>query len=166
VNSDASLVRLPDGQLKRVLRQGDGTVPRNSAELVEGEGNPPQQHGALARMPEIIRSVRRVLTEKPQLGGQLGEGELGLDAPDLVDVGTPWAVRVTGSRNPACRVVSADEDGDGAQPQPRPTKVPLGRRDGTWTGDGPDLAPGLYRLEAWSGSGTPVSKLVLVATQQ
>jgi hypothetical protein len=155
VNSDASLVRDPDQQLKRVLRDGDGTVPRNSAELTEGDSNPPQQHGALARTPEVVRNVRRVLTEQPLLGGGLGTGELGLDVPDLIECGTPWTIRVTGAHNPACRVSAAEDDR-------QLVRVPLGRRDGTLTGDGPALAPGMYRIEVREGPSTSVRQLVLV----
>jgi hypothetical protein len=155
VNSDTSLVRNPDHQLKRVLRDGDGTVPRNSAELTEGDSNPPQQHGALARTPEVVRNVRRVLTEQPLLGGGLGAGELGLDAPDLIESGAPWLIRVTGAHNPACLVSAAEDDRQLAT-------VPLGRRDGTLTGDGPDLAPGMYRIEARAGQSAAVRQFVLV----
>jgi Lecithin:cholesterol acyltransferase len=154
VNADGSLVRY-QGQLKRVLRHGDGTVPRNSAELVEGDSNPPQQHGSLARMPEVVRNVRRILTEKPHLGAQLGEGELGLEVPDLIDSGTTWAIHVTGAHNPTCRIFSAHSGEQLA-------RIPLGRRDGTLTGDGPHLAPGLYRVEIQAGSNSPVSQLVLM----
>ena len=154
VNADGSLVR-HDERLKRLLRHGDGTVPRNSAELVEGDSNPPQQHSSLARMPEVVRNVRRILTEKPQLGAPLGDGELGLEAPDLVDSGAPWTIQVTGARTPSCRISSADSG-------KRLAIVALGRRDGTLSGDGPHLAPGLYRVEIQAAANSAVSQLVLM----
>lgn len=156
VNSDNSLVRLPDGQLKRADRRGDGTVPRNSAELIEGSGNPAQQHGALARTPEVIRDVCRMLTQPSLPGPRLGGAELGLEAPDLIEPGERWAITVTGARRAGCRVFPV---ASGRELPP----VPLRRHDETLRADGPLLPPGLYRISAEAHGNSPVIRMMLVA---
>jgi pimeloyl-ACP methyl ester carboxylesterase len=154
VHGDGSLVRDEQGVLRRIERHGDGTVPRNSAELIRGTGSPPQQHGALARTREVLRAVRGVLTES-EYGGELGDGLLGLDVPDLVQAGAAWTITVTNPRRPTCVIVDTEADREVA-------RLPIGRRDGVYQADGPNLAPGLYRIQVHSDGSSPVSQIVLI----
>jgi hypothetical protein len=156
VNSDNSLVRLSNGQLKRLDRRGDGTVPRNSAELIDGSDSPSQQHGALARTPEVIRDVRRMLTQPSAPGPRLGGAELGLETPDLIEPEERWVITVTGARRAACRIFPV---ASGRELPP----VPLRRYDQLLRANGPMLAPGLYRISAEAHGASPVIRMMLVA---
>jgi Lecithin:cholesterol acyltransferase len=157
VNHDGSLVRLPNGDLKRLNRKGDGTVPRNSAELIHGTGNPPQRHGALASTPEVIRDIRRILTEKEPFEPRLGPDDEGpgLLMPDMVGPGQPWTITVTGVPRASCRITALDT----GRELPR---VKLGRRNDLLAADGPPLPPGLYRVKAIAGGVSPVAEIIMV----
>lgn len=132
----------------------DGTVPRNSAELIPGTGYPPQQHGALARTPEVLRAVHGVLTET-EYGGELGGGLLGLDVPDLISAGSSWTITVADARNPLCKIFDVDSDRQVA-------RIAIGRRDGIYQADGPGLPPGLYRVEVSGNAPSTVSQIVMI----
>jgi hypothetical protein len=157
VNQNDSLVRLPNGDLKRLRRGGDGTVPRNSAELISGTGNPPQRHGALASTPEVVRDIRRILTEKEPLGPRLGASDdgPGLFVPDLIGPGEPWTIAVTGASRAVCQIVALDT----GRELPR---VKLGRREDLLAADGPSLPPGLYLVKATAGGVSSVTEILMV----
>lgn len=145
------------GVLVRIDDHGDGTVPRNSADL-SGVGSMPlaQQHGALARTPEAIEIVCNVITGRDPDAPRLGDGEIGLSVPDVVAPGDEWPAVVTGVDGPndASCVVA---DGDG-RPVDHP---PLHRRDGVWQATVVLPAPGIYRVTVEGGGGSAVTQLVL-----
>lgn len=160
VSLDGELERGRDtGLLARRPGLGDGTVPHNSA-LPYHKLEPiplAQQHGALARSPEAITAVCHVIqhgeaTHRPRLG----EGDIGLDLPDIVTPNREWTATITGvaPHEARCRVTDAQTD----QPIDHP---PLHRRDDQVMIAATLPRPGLYRVEVTGGSTSPVSQLVL-----
>jgi hypothetical protein len=136
---------------------GDGTVPRESAQLPELVAMPlAQSDGAIGSTSEAVLIVQDVLTDR-RTGPWQGAGELGLDLPDVVDAGQRFVVRVTGAdrvTDATCRIIDVatglqvdaprlirTDDGVIAPADPRPS--------------------GLYRVHI-DGSGTSqVSQLVM-----
>jgi hypothetical protein len=148
-----------DGTLIRVDRRGDGTVYRDSAWL--GAAEPvhlPQTHGAISRTAEAIAHVRAVLTER-RLGPPLGAAAIGLQAPDVVAAGQPFAVNVDLQADPAAVSLQVT-DVDGHRVLSRPRLVP---RDNGLTAQIELRGPGLYRVEAKAGGFSPVTQLILAA---
>jgi hypothetical protein len=136
---------------------GDGTVPRESAQLPELPAMPlAQSHGAIASTSEALLIVQDVLTDR-RTGPWQGAGELGLDLPDVIDAGRRFEVRVTGAdraNNITCRIFDVatglqvdaprlirTDDGILAPADPRPA--------------------GLYRVSIDGGGTSPVSQLVM-----
>lgn len=158
LHSDGEFVRDPDGILRRVDRQGDGTVPRNSANPVGAEPVAvPQQHGPLAKADEAMTFVCSVITEQDaDLGPRLGEGDIGLDLPDVVTSGIEWAATVTGvePHEATCTVVDAQTGMATDYP-------PLHRRDGKVQATVSLPEPGLFRIVVSGGGATPVNQLVM-----
>ena len=158
LHSDGEFVRDPDGILRRVDRGGDGTVPRNSANPVGAEPVAvPQQHGPLANADEAISFVCSVITEQDaDLGPRLGEGDIGLDLPDVVTPGAEWAALVTGvaPHEATCTVTDLQT----GLPIDHP---PLHRRDGRVQATVSLAEPGLFRITVSGGGTTPVSQLVM-----
>lgn len=97
------------GPMVRVDRGGDGTVYRDAAAPVGVEPvYLPQTHTAIARTREAVAHLRAVLTEVP-LGPPLGAAAIGLRLPDVVAVGVPFDIGITGA-DPAvvtCQVTDA-----------------------------------------------------------
>ncbi|TCO54364.1 esterase/lipase family protein [Actinocrispum wychmicini] len=157
VNSDGTLVRDESGGLVRVAGSGDGTVPRNSAEL-ETASPLAQQHGALARTAEAVDFVRAVITGRDPHAARLGDGDFGMDVPDVVQPDCAWTLTVTGVDSPRDAVCSVVDTATGAVDQP-----PLHRRSGAIQAAVTVPAPGLYRVSVAGGGGSPVTQLVLAA---
>lgn len=139
--------------LLRDDEQGDGTVPRRSAQWGNPEAMPlAQTHGAIAQSPETIT----VVTD-PQHGAWLGAGELGLDVPDVAACGN-LTFTVTGidrPRDARCRIVDLASNVQAAAP-------PLRRRDGQFAATATLTRPGLYRVNVEGGGAPRVSQIVLV----
>lgn len=158
LHSDGEFVRDDHGILRRVDRQGDGTVPRYSATPVGTEAIAiPQQHGPLAKADEAMTFVCSIITNQDvDLGPRLGEGEIGLDLPDVVTPGAEWAAMFTGvaPHEGTCTVVNAQTGLTVDHP-------PLHRREGTVQAAISLPEPGLFRIIVSGGGTTPVSQLVM-----
>ncbi|MFC7760623.1 hypothetical protein ACFQY4_23320 [Catellatospora bangladeshensis] len=141
-------------------RAGDGTVYRDAAAPPGVEPTYVSQgHGALARTAEVIAHVRAVLTESP-LGPPLGAEGVGVEVPDVVQVGEQFDVVAVNRSDPArvtCRVVDA---GTGASVA-RPVFVAAG---GATVAYVRLPARGLYRVEVKSGGASAVRQLVLATS--
>ncbi|MFH9969887.1 esterase/lipase family protein [Streptomyces mirabilis] len=158
----------PDGELRRDAngiperrdRAGDGTVYRDAAR--GGVSKPvylPVQHGALAKDETVLRYVNAVLTEyDDQVGPPMGRGELGMSLPEAgVIAGVSWTLLVTGRTSSAgvgCRLVDANTGRQIA-------RVQMAAREGALTATVTIPKPGLYRIEAQAGGGTPVTQLLV-----
>jgi Lecithin:cholesterol acyltransferase len=141
----------------RVDAGGDGTVPRESAQLPSGSAMPlAQSHGALASSAEAVVVVRDVVTDR-RSGPWLGVGELGLEVPDVVGAGQPYWVGITGVEHPTevrCAVVDV---GSGLRVD---TPV-VGRRDGAVVARAQPLPPGLYWVRIDGGGASPVTQILM-----
>jgi pimeloyl-ACP methyl ester carboxylesterase len=156
LNSDGEFVRYkPTGELRRVDRRGDGTVPWNSADPEGTEPNPvPQQHGPLATADEALSAVSAVLT-KPEGPRLHGDGSIGLHLPDVVTPNTEWVVKVTGvaPHEATCKVTDLQT---GIHVYP-----PLRGRDGQTQATVSLPEPGLFRVTVAGSGTTPVNQLVM-----
>lgn len=160
-DGDDELIRDEIGRARPFDDQGDGTVWRYSARPQGGPTTMPvaQQHGALAKSREIIKTVVAMVTDQDDLGIRLGEGEVGLLVPDIVSTGTRFTVTVTGEADPAqvtCRIVDVDTNGLVRRPLLR--RSADGRLQETL--ELPD--EGLYRVEVKAGASEPVTQIVMV----
>ncbi|MFI7178532.1 MULTISPECIES: lipase/acyltransferase domain-containing protein [Streptomyces] len=138
---------------------GDGTVYRYSAELRQAERTyVHQSHGALARCKEALDHVCAVITERPE-GAPLGGGRLGLDVPDVVQVGESFTIAVTGPQavSASCYLVDVSTGTVKEALLLRPVPESPGTRAGSVRLD----APGMYRVVAAGGGGSPVTRLLL-----
>lgn len=137
---------------------GDGTVPRESAQLPDLSAMPlGQSHGALAATGEAMLIVQDVLTDR-RTGPWQGAGDLGLDIPDLVSAGRPFQAEINGAERPTdvtCRVFDL---ATGLQVDAPHVQAADGRLLATVE----PQAAGMYRISVDGGSSTPVSQLVLV----
>ena len=140
---------------------GDGTVPRESAQLPRLAAMPlAQTHGALAATAEAILIVQDGLTDR-RTGPWQGAGDLGLDISDTVDAGQPFRAEISGagrSTDVRCRVLDVST---GLQVDAPRVQAADGRLIATVE----PLASGLYRVSVDGGGSTPVSQLVLVTSQ-
>jgi pimeloyl-ACP methyl ester carboxylesterase len=152
-------LRLGAAGVDRVDMGGDGTVPRESAQLPALPAMPlAQSHGAIAATSEALLIVQDVLTDR-RTGPWQGAGELGLDLPDVVAVGRPFEIRVTGADralDATCRVIDV---ATGLQVD-APRLMHTG--DGILASADPRSA-GLYRVSAEGGGSSRVSQLLMAA---
>ncbi|MGX1812236.1 esterase/lipase family protein [Nocardia sp. NPDC055321] len=158
VGDDGELAANADGVLVRLPGFGDGTVPRNSAVpwKVRDTSPLPQQHGAVAQTDEAIAFVCDKLLHR-DTGARLGDGEIGFSAPDVVEVGVPFLVEVTGTQDPYAVgvVVYNAEDGarvDGPRARRREDRVEVPVT--LWRA-------GLFRIAVTGGGTSAVTALVL-----
>ena len=147
------------GAVTQVDLGGDGTVPRESAQLPALSAMPlAQSHGALAATAEATLIVQDVLTDR-RTGPWQGAGDLGLDIPDVVAAGQPFQAEISGVERPtdvACRLFNI---ATGLQVDaPR-----VQGADGHLIAMVEPQATGLYRIIVDGGGSTPVSQLVLAA---
>jgi pimeloyl-ACP methyl ester carboxylesterase len=158
LHTDGEFLRDDEGLLRRVDRGGDGTVPRNSANPVGAERmTVPQQHGPLATAGEAFSVVRSVIIDQDSdCGPRLGDGDIGLDLPDVVTPGTEWAVTVTGVAPHEATCTVTDLQTGLAIEHPR-----LRHRDGQVQAMVSLPEPGLFRIAVSGGGTTPVSQQVM-----
>ena len=137
-------------------RDGDGTVYREAACLPHNDPKElAQQHKQLANSKEAIEFVRAKLTDHPQ-GPPLGPDDgIGLQVPDVVPVGQPFAIVVHDALEPTrCTAIDVETgalaDSGVAYPGAEHATTDLTLS-----------APGLYDIRADSPAGSPVSALVL-----
>jgi hypothetical protein len=147
-------------EAERVDMRGDGTVPRESAELTCGPQPIPlaQSHGALASDHDAGAVARDVVVARRR-GPWQGAGQVGVDAPDVVRAGEPVQFRITGVPLPTdvrCRVL------DLANGRQVDTPVP-GWRDGSIVACGGPLPPGVYQIVVDGGGASPVTQLLMSA---
>ena len=143
--------------VQRVDMGGDGTVPRESAQLPALPAMPlAQSHGAIASTSEALLIVQDVLTDR-RTGPWQGAGKLGLDLPDVVDAGRGFEIRVTGAdraTDVTCRITDVAR---GRQVDaPRPV-----RAGGSVLASADPRPAGLYRVSVDGGGTSGVSQLVM-----
>ncbi|MER5224561.1 esterase/lipase family protein [Streptomyces flaveus] len=138
---------------------GDGTVPRESAQLPPGAVVPlAQSHGAVAAAAEAVLVAQDAVTDR-RTGPWLGETRIGLDVPDVVRAGRPFRVAISGVRLPTdvrCVVVDV---ASGLRVDTPPARW----QDGTIVAEGRPLRPGLYQVRVDSGGMSPVTQMLLSA---
>lgn len=147
-----------NGGVIRVDRAGDGTVYRGSAGAFGLSARAiGQTHGALARTKESIDQIHDIVLGD-EMGPPLGaEGGIGLDIGDLVEVGRPATIRLTGIE-PTAVGITVHDVADGheiASPSPYIA-------DGEVRADAYFAQPGLYRVSVHAGAASPVTQQILV----
>ncbi|TQC47405.1 hypothetical protein EEB14_20860 [Rhodococcus sp. WS4] len=161
LGDDGEVLRHPNGVVQRFAGRGDGTVPRTSAQPLHMDDPAPlpQQHGPIARVDEARAFVRDRLLHSPT-GPWLGAGDLGIDPPDVVAVGTEFEIGITGVDGPhdiGTTLVAVE------------TGTIVDAPHAQWR-DGRLVVPttvdqaGLYRIEVAGGGMSPVSQMVLAVT--
>jgi Lecithin:cholesterol acyltransferase len=149
-------------EVARVDVGGDGTVPRESAQLPPGAATPlAQSHGAVASSAEAVVVVQDVMTDR-RTGPWQGAGQLGLDAPDVVAAGQPYQLGITGVERPTDVTCSVFDVGSGL----RVDTPALSRRDGAVVARAQPLGPGLYWVRADGGGASPVTQMLMSAPSQ
>jgi hypothetical protein len=147
------------GRLCPRAREGDGTVGRDNASLKGIDPDSmPQQHGALVRSRDAVESIVAIITER-ELGDRQGEGNPGIDVPDVVSRGEEWEIvvsEVDGPTDATCEVRNVDT------PAALHDEPALEWRDGRLVAATTTTEPGVYRVELSTGGWPPVSQLVLV----
>jgi hypothetical protein len=136
---------------------GDGTVPRESAQLPHGAAVPlAQSHGALARSREAVLIARDLLEDR-RTGPWQGAGDHGLDVTDVAPTGSPVRLAVTGTSRPrdlSCMVRDVSTG--------RVVAVPaLQVRDRGLAGRFEAPAPGLYEVELRGGGMSPTTEMFM-----
>ncbi|MCA1671848.1 MAG: hypothetical protein LC799_06465 [Actinobacteria bacterium] len=146
-----------EGGVGRVDAGGDGTVPRESAQLPSGPAMPlAQSHGALASSAEAVVVVRDVLTDR-RTGPWQGVGQLGVDVPDVVAAGQPYWVGISGVQRSADVRCSVFDVGSGLRVD-TPT---VGYREGAVAARAQPLPPGLYWVRIEGGGASPVTQMLM-----
>lgn len=154
------IARDRNGFLDRTLAAGDGTVPRNSAEphasglVVSAYA---QQHGGLASIRETADFVRDVLRQHDPRRPRLGDGEIGLEVPDIAPVNEPMAIILSGVDSPGDATVRVfDEDG-------RHLYTPaLHKSDRSLRATWSPTRPGIYRVVVKGGGPSAVTQRFMV----
>ncbi|OLR95118.1 hypothetical protein BJP25_09030 [Actinokineospora bangkokensis] len=154
------LRREPNGRLIHLPGRGDGTVPRNSARPPHGDVREriPQQHTTLAQSDEAVAFVRDILLHgRADQGPRLGDGDLGVSLPDIVDPGTEWTAELVNAEPGITSMTIADAD-TGAEV----LHATADRRGDIVAMDGFLPYPGLFRVSVDGGGSTsPVVQYVL-----
>ncbi|MFE1592364.1 hypothetical protein [Nocardia sp. NPDC058705] len=161
------LLRDGAGNLRRFPGLGDGTVPRDSALPPRDPARPdqtprvsplPQQHGPIAKTQEAITKAKDFLLHRDSdLGPRLGDGDVGIDTPDIVTVGTEFDIAVRGPAKPndiRCQLTQIGTR--------QPRRADAHRRDGNLVVSATVYRPGLYRV-AVAGSGTSAVEQIVLA---
>jgi hypothetical protein len=116
-----------------------------------------QQHGPIAKSKESIDFVQAVLLEGDPAAPRLGDGEIGIDLPDLVSNHDEVTVTISGVDGPTdATVVVRDEDGLAVD---HPT-VFYG--DGSYRATFGPLSEGIYQVEVEGSGESAVNQRVLV----
>lgn len=163
VDSSGGLAVGADGSLRRLPGRGDGTVPRNSAVPQHHRDTVPlpQQHGPLAHTDEAVAFVLDRLHHR-DTGPRLGETELGICAPDLVQPGREFTIEIVGVDDPEDVRLAVTDVGDNetiAHPRAE-------FRDGRMVFPVTVFASGLFRAVAAGGGTSAVSQLFLATVDE
>jgi Lecithin:cholesterol acyltransferase len=146
------------GEVEEIDAGGDGTVPRESAQLPQFPAMPlAQSHGAIASASEAIIIVQDVLTDQ-RTGPWQGTDYLGLDIPDLMRAGQPYSMTITGAERPTDVACSVIDVGTGL----RVDAPPVRREDGALVARGQPQRPGLYWVRIDGGGASPVTQMFMV----
>jgi hypothetical protein len=139
---------------------GDGTVPRESAQLPHGAAVPlAQSHGAIARSREAML-IARDLFEDRRTGPWQGAGEYGLDVTDVAPSGSAVRLVVTGPSRPrdvSCLVRDVSTGRVVAAPA-------LQVRDQGLAGQVEAPTPGLYEVELRGGGMSPTTQMFMATS--
>ncbi|MFI0938589.1 esterase/lipase family protein [Streptomyces sp. NPDC021020] len=145
------------GGVVRVDVGGDGTVPRESAQLPSGGAVPlAQSHGALAATAESVLVAQDAVLDR-RTGPWLGETRIGLDLPDIVRAGRPFTFAVEGVESPVdvrCTVVDLATGLETDAPH-------LQWGEGAIVAKSAPLPPGLFQVRADGGGMSPVTQTLL-----
>lgn len=136
---------------------GDGTVPRESAQLPHGAAVPlAQSHGAIAKSPEAVLIARDLLEDR-RTGPWQGTGEYGLDVTDVAPSGSMVQLTVTGTSHPrdvSCLVRDVSSGRVVAAPALKERDQGLACRI-----EAP--GPGLYEVELHGGGMSPTTQMFM-----
>jgi hypothetical protein len=147
------------GRVERIDLGGDGTVPRESAQLPHTAAMPlAQAHGAIARSSEAILIAVDVLTDR-RTGPWQGAGCLGLGVADVTTAGSTITITVTGAEHPrhaSCQITDVRSRRLVAAPS-------LRQQEGHLVASASAPGPGLYRVEVAGGGTSAVSQVVMVS---
>ncbi|MFB7706349.1 lipase/acyltransferase domain-containing protein [Streptomyces niveus] len=155
-HSNGEYIRDRHGALRFYDVKGDGTVHKESAAVGAAVTPLPLQHGAVAADSVALRAVAEMLRDDEHLGPPQGAPGCGLDVPDLVKAGTPWAITLSGVESLAGLKCEITDTGGRALTPPR-----LGWGDGHIRARTTVTEPGLYRVTVRTMDGYRVSQLVL-----
>ncbi|MFE2849810.1 esterase/lipase family protein [Streptomyces lavendulae] len=157
-NSDGTFIRDRNNHVRYFRVNGDGTVYKESAVLTDIVTHLPLQHGDVAKAPTALDAITEILRDDINPGPPQGEAGCGLSAPDLVEVGRTWKVRlsdVDSLSGLTCRLT------DLADPALPAAPLPTTWEDGLATATASTPAPGLYRIEVRTPDGFDITQLVL-----
>ncbi|GLX19720.1 lipase/acyltransferase domain-containing protein [Streptomyces lavendulae] len=158
-NSDGTFIRDRQDRVRYFQVHGDGTVYKESAVLTDIVTHLPLQHGDVARARTALEAVTEIVRDDVHPGPPLGEAGCGLTAPDLVEAGRPWKLRLTDVATLAgltCRLTALDHPS-------RPVPLTPAWEDGTATATATAPAPGLYRVDVRTPDGFTITQLVMAA---
>ncbi|MFF4580079.1 esterase/lipase family protein [Streptomyces sp. NPDC001389] len=156
-NSDGTFIRDRHDRVRYFQVHGDGTVYKESAILTDIVTHLPLQHGDVARARTALDAVTEILRDDINPGPPQGEAGCGLTAPDLVEAGRPWKLRLTGVDSLAsltCRLTDLSHPDD-------PVPLTPAWEDGVATARATAPAPGLYRIEVRTQDGFDITQLVM-----
>ncbi|MDH6542937.1 hypothetical protein [Streptomyces sp. SPB4] len=157
-NSDGTFIRDRNDHVRYFRVNGDGTVYKESAVLTDIVTHLPLQHGDVAKAPTALDAITEILRDDINPGPPQGEAGCGLSAPDLVEAGRTWKVRlsdVDSLSGLTCRLT------DLADPALPAAPLPTTWEDGLATATASTPAPGLYRIEVRTPDGFDITQLVL-----
>ncbi|MFD8020812.1 esterase/lipase family protein [Streptomyces lavendulae] len=157
-NSDGTFIRDRNNHVRYFRVNGDGTVYKESAVLTDIVTHLPLQHGDVAKAPTALDAITEILRDDINPGPPQGEAGCGLSAPDLVEAGRTWKVRlsdVDSLSGLTCRLT------DLADPALPAAPLPTTWEDGLATATASTPAPGLYRIEVRTPDGFDITQLVL-----
>lgn len=157
-HSSGDFIRDPRGSLRFYDVKGDGTVYKDSAAVGPAVTPLPLQHGAVASDRVALKAVAEILRDDEHLGPPQGAPGCGLDVPDLVEVGTPWNIMLSGVDSLAgLRCEMVDVAGQNSQ------VLKLNWGDGHIRARATVSVPGLYRVTVRTIDGHVITQLVLAS---
>ena len=144
--------------IERLDLSGDGTVPRESAQLPQASAMPlAQSHGAIARTSEAILIAQDIVADR-RTGPWQGAGAIGLHVQDIVRAGSSFSIGLTGVEHPRHASCQVRDLATG-----RLVAAPVLRfENGQMVAHAHALGPGLYRILAIGGGSSAVSQVVMV----
>ncbi|UUU45152.1 lipase family alpha/beta hydrolase [Streptomyces sp. NBC_00162] len=157
-HTNGDFIRDPRGRLKFYDVKGDGTVYKESAAVGPAITPLPLQHGAVASDHIALKAVAEILRDDEHLGPPQGTPGCGLDVPDLVEVGNPWTLTLSGVDSlGGVRCEVTDLSTGSTQ------RLRLGWGDGDIVARATAYTPGLYRVTVRTLDDLTVTQLVLAA---